>query len=122
MLITCCICLIIRNNLTLNFDESIYTSVECCVGYEFVTNELEKVRCIIDFLNDNRFCKNLKSVDTLASPEIVMVLSKKDGTIENIGIYSGAWEEGLYLMYNNAQYEIENPDKFLKGIEEVFSY
>lgn len=35
-------------------------------------------------------------------------------------IYGGAWEEGLYLIYNDTQYEIKNSDKFYENLESVF--
>lgn len=116
LLIICCIGLITYNNF-FYLDEHEYTSIECCIGYNFNTNNSEEIGRIINFLNDSRLYRTFKRVDTLASPEFVLNLKKKDGTQESVEIYSGAWNEGLYLLYNDTQYKITDCDEFLERIE-----
>ncbi len=116
-LIICCTYLAMGKNLFLKLDEQDYTLIESHVSYEFSTNNPEKISYIINFLNANKFYKTFKRVDTLASPEIIMTLVKKDGTTENIEIYGGAWKDGLYLLYNDTQYKIKNLDKFYENID-----
>lgn len=116
-LVICCIYLLMEKNLFLKLDKQDYTSIESHVSYEFSTNNPEKISYIVDFFNANKFYKTFKRVDTLASPEIIMILVKKDGTTENIEIYGGAWKDELYLLYNDTQYKIKKIDKFYENIE-----
>ena len=114
------ICVAAKKHLFFELHEQKYISVECCVGYEFSTNDPKKINDIIDFINDGKPFRPLNRVDTLASPEIMMILTEKDGTQKMIEIYSGAFEEGLYLVYNNTQYKIRNSYKFCENAEAFF--
>ena len=114
------ICVAAKKHLFFELHEQKYISVECCVGYEFSTNDPKKINDIIDFINDGKPFRTLKQIDTLASPEIMMILTEKDGTTEMIEIYSGAFEEGLYLVHNDTRYKIKNSDEFFENTEALF--
>ncbi len=116
----CCTYLIIKKNQPLKLEEQDYVLIEGHFYNDFSTNSSEKISCFINYINTNKFHKIFKQVDTLASPEIVFLLRKKDGTSEKMEVYSGAWEEGLFLQYKDNQYKIKNPNKFCESIENVF--
>lgn len=119
-LIICCTYLITRKSPSLRLEEREYELIEGQFCNDFSTDSSEKISWFINYINTNKFRKIFKRVDTLASPEIIFSLKKKDGTSEKMEIYSGAWEEGLFLLYKDNQYQIKKPDKFCESIENVF--
>ena len=100
--------------------EEDYELIESYIDYEFNANNTEDIKLIIDLFNSNKFYKTIKWVDALASPDIAMTFVKKDGSEENIEIYGGAWDSGIYLVFNNVQYRLKDIEKFYGQLENVF--
>ncbi len=107
------------NNEELLLNAELYVETKSPTNNNLQTRDKNKIKSIIEWLNNTNCSKISKGAMTTKSPIIMIHFMKADGSYDSISIWEDAQTPNMYIYDNSIQYKIEDIDDFFRRFEEL---